>query len=139
MKKIKEVKKLNIGDVDDQEAVGLLSQLYYEIINKPVKKDYVYDVSINIPNCSHGKALFIIDDLRYVCTAYESPEGNDKEVVKLLDKMRRKIIKELNKKGRTYDININIHKCNYEKTFYIVSNLNYPCTVYKNSKKGGTQ
>jgi len=129
MKKTKEVRELRIYNVNDREAARLLYQLYFEIISKSDKKDYIYDININIPDCSHRKALLIIDALRYVCTAYESPEGNDVEIVNSLGKMRRKIIRELNKKDCTYDINVNIPNCDYEKTFYIVGHLNSACTV----------
>jgi len=135
MKKIKEVRELEIHDVNSEEAARLFSKLYYEIINKPVEEDYVYDIHVNIPNCNYEKAFHIIDDLRYVCMMYGKPEGSDLEIANFLGKMRQKITKGSNKKNRTYDINIIIPNNNYERVYHIVMDIYCDCIAYKNPEK----
>jgi len=138
MKKTKEIRKLEIGDVNDQEAIRLLSRLYVDMIIKPSKKDYLYDININIPNCNHEKASHIIDDL-YYDMVHEDSEVNKQDYIKRIIKTYRKMAKKSNKKDNLYDVKVNIPNCNYEKTFYIISNLHYNCTTYRNLEKGNTQ
>jgi len=135
MKKTKETRKLEIGDVNDREVIRLLSQLCTEIISKPNKKDCVYNISINIPNCSYEKAYRIVDDLFFEYMIHENPKIKDEEIHEFTRKMCHKIVRESNINNHLYDINMTIRNCNYEETFDIIKDLYYDCTVHEHLRK----